>query len=69
MSAVDREITDAKTQSNNVRDERGDKLIQEAEDAMKQCSCFGGNQKYHDAVELFIKAGAQYKLAESCMLL
>jgi hypothetical protein len=38
----------------------------QAEATLKRCGCFAGTQKFADASELFLQAGAQYKAADSC---
>ena len=43
-------------------DPKGDELRKDAEKRLKAFSLFSGNQKYEDAIELFEKAAAQYKM-------
>lgn len=43
-------------------DPKGDELRKEAEKKIKSFGWFSGNDKYSDAIELFEKAAAQYKM-------
>ena len=49
-----------------MRDEKGDAFFAEAEASLKRCGCIAGVSRFSDAAELFGKAAAQYKAAETC---
>jgi hypothetical protein len=46
--------------------EKGDDLVKQAEKRLKAFTFFSSSEKYEDAVDLFDKAAAQYKITQQC---